>query len=362
MAVSRRPARKARQAISRSWLGAGASFVLFGMIVIAIYAARVPPGWTVFASTLMLAGAALAAGGLIGFLFGIPRTLTGETRAADATAGAGAIAPAYGANTNLEQISDWLTKILVGIGLAQFGAIRSGAIRLLAALAPSLGGRPFSGAFAGTVLVYHSVLGFLAGWLLTRLMLAPALSESDRRVLALQTAADLAESEGDMERAAQYRQEALSLLQRASPTASRYEQLRRTAAPGPTRTWQMEQMIAEAGQDARKGDLDREQTRALFEQGVDGLRIYALGAMQANEELADFEVALAAIAQSKSAFEQYHGLELARRMLPSLDDGQRRRLVEILQQQRGTGGWIKPGMDRWALSQEILDAIGGQEV
>jgi hypothetical protein len=188
--------------------------------------------------------------------------------------------------------------------------------------------------------------------------LAPALSESDRRVLALQTAADLAEAEGDTELAAQYRQQALSLLQRASPTATRYEQLRRTAAPGPTRTWQMEQIIAEARLDARKGDLDREQTRGLFEQGVDGLRIYALGAMQASEDLADFEIALAAIAESRSAFEQYHGLELARRMLPGLDDGQRRRLVSVLQQQRGPEGWIKPGMDRWDLSQEILDAIG----
>lgn len=353
-----RPARRARQAISTGWLGAGGSALLFGIIVIAIYSAWVPPGWTVFASALMLAGAALAAGGLLGFLFGIPRTLSGQAGATETAVGVPANVPAYGANTNLEQISDWLTKILVGIGLAQFGAIRSGFTRLLATLVPALGGQPFSGAFAGAVLVYHSVLGFLMGWLLTRLLLAPALSESDRRVLALQTAADLAEAEGDTELAAQWRQEALSVLQQASPAAARYEELRRTAAPGPARTQQMEQIIAEARQDARKGDLDREQMRALFYRGADGLRIYVLGAMQANEELADLGVALAAITESRSAFEQYHGLELARRMLPGLDEDQRRRLAEVLRHQRGPQGRIKPGMDRWVLSQEILDALG----
>jgi hypothetical protein len=94
----------------------------------------------VFASALMLAGAALLVGGTLGFLFGVPRTLTGE-RLPDATLnGARAAAPGYGANTNLEQISDWLTKILVGIGVAQFGVIVAGARRLFTALAPSLGG------------------------------------------------------------------------------------------------------------------------------------------------------------------------------------------------------------------------------
>src|SRR5205085_11890184 len=32
--------------------------------------------------------------------------------------------PLQSVNTNLEQISDWLTKILVGVGLTQFGSLR----------------------------------------------------------------------------------------------------------------------------------------------------------------------------------------------------------------------------------------------
>src|SRR5258708_114242 len=59
---------------------------------------------------LFIGGAALTSGAVFGFLFGIPRAnqeekttgLTGEFRDR-----------LYQVNTNLEQISDWLTKIIV---------------------------------------------------------------------------------------------------------------------------------------------------------------------------------------------------------------------------------------------------------
>ena len=62
---------------------------------------------------LGVAAAATAVGAFLGFLFGIPRTLQGNT-----TPGPDEIAD-YRPNTNLEQISDWLTKILVGVGLVK---------------------------------------------------------------------------------------------------------------------------------------------------------------------------------------------------------------------------------------------------
>ena len=93
--------------------------------------------------------AALALGTLIGFLFGLPRSLTSSefrasrqqaaaataASAATATAAAGAPAgdaaqpaassPGNGAdvNTNLEKISDWLTTIIVGVGLTKLQEI-----------------------------------------------------------------------------------------------------------------------------------------------------------------------------------------------------------------------------------------------
>lgn len=63
--------------------------------------------------------ACLLAGGALGFLFGIPKSVQG---ASVATAeGKTRAQPAYAqrVNTSLEEVSDWLTKLLLGIGLVQ---------------------------------------------------------------------------------------------------------------------------------------------------------------------------------------------------------------------------------------------------
>jgi hypothetical protein len=83
-------------------------------------------------AALLLSAAALVVGVFLGFLFGIPRSLQTENSSGTHPkegAGTGAESnqetpkPQYKANTNLEQISDWLTKILVGVGLTQFNNI-----------------------------------------------------------------------------------------------------------------------------------------------------------------------------------------------------------------------------------------------
>jgi hypothetical protein len=126
----------------------------------------------------LAATSAFAVGALLGFLFGIPRSVT-----AAATAPAGeataegvpadtAAAHRFAANTNLEQISDWLTKILVGVGLVQIHQV-SGAIEDLAdGLAPGLGDQGFSVAVA--LMVSFSVTGFVSAYLFTRLRLQGA--------------------------------------------------------------------------------------------------------------------------------------------------------------------------------------------
>jgi len=93
---------------------------------------------------LMAAAAAFALGALLGFLFGIPRSIgssapdSGKASDEGNATGEGAAARHFTANTNLEQISDWLTKILVGVGLVQIHQV-SGAVGDLAdGLAPGL--------------------------------------------------------------------------------------------------------------------------------------------------------------------------------------------------------------------------------
>lgn len=83
-------------------------------------------GFRILALSLLIAGAATMCGWLLGLLFGIPRSLGRDGPAPPAS---GAAQPAPGAvaysrvNSNLEDISDWLTKTIVGVGLTQFYSI-----------------------------------------------------------------------------------------------------------------------------------------------------------------------------------------------------------------------------------------------
>jgi tetratricopeptide (TPR) repeat protein len=112
-------------------------FFIFGGIALFIagLAAWSEAGWgtgfRVLALGLLFAAACTVSGWLLGLLFGIPLSLARPQSGPAAAAGAaGAPAAAPGgaapslpptsrANTNLEDISDWLTKTIVGVGLTQ---------------------------------------------------------------------------------------------------------------------------------------------------------------------------------------------------------------------------------------------------
>lgn len=137
--------------------------------------------WSTLAVAALVAGGAFLVGGLLGFLFGIPRSLAGPEAAEERATTGG-----YRPNTNLEQISDWLTKILVGVGLVQFTTFAQHAGDLVTFLGPALGGDPLGESFAGATLVVYSVSGFLAFYLVTRLYLGRAFASADRRTRDLE--------------------------------------------------------------------------------------------------------------------------------------------------------------------------------
>lgn len=131
------------------------------------------------------AGAALLVGGLVGFLFGIPRRLQQEhTNATTAAARPGdeddSGRSLYSANTNLEQISDWLTKILVGVGLTQIGQIGTLLSDIGNVAASGLEGFAAAKPFFVATIVHFTVCGFLLGYLWTRLYLGRALTEAEQ--------------------------------------------------------------------------------------------------------------------------------------------------------------------------------------
>ncbi|MCG2594640.1 response regulator [Ramlibacter sp. XY19] len=171
--------------------------LLFGCLVVVFHG-----------STYRTVGALLwslgfsAAGVLLGFLFAVPRpsrvpvmmpappvpaavangnegpmanqpataSARGPTAAASSSAAA-AVNAGLEINTNLMEISDWLTKIIVGVGLVELKELPTHAESLARFMAPSLHdtlGVPL----AGAIMLYFSVLGFLGGYLLTRIYIS----------------------------------------------------------------------------------------------------------------------------------------------------------------------------------------------
>lgn len=148
--------------------------LLLGIIVIAailVSASISGQSWlgipnfiTFFGMSLLVGAAGFAGGGFLGFLFGVPRIRTSEGE------GAGKPGTAVVSNTNLEQLSDWLTKILVGVTLVQIHKINDALILFRDEVDRSLkygegslvGGAGFA---CSLILIGSGIAGFLAAYL-----------------------------------------------------------------------------------------------------------------------------------------------------------------------------------------------------
>lgn len=134
---------------------------------------------------LLWALAVFATAFLIGFLFGIPRVLQNTDDSSGVPNGA-----RLRVNTNLEQVSDWLVKILVGLGLTELKGLGGHIYRMAGYVAPSLykeQTKSLSAAqvnAAGALVVYFAVLGFLTGYLITRLLLGTLFRDADERTIS----------------------------------------------------------------------------------------------------------------------------------------------------------------------------------
>jgi hypothetical protein len=133
-----------------------------GVAAIAVYVLQVSSGvrWSVFGTAVAIAGAAGLAGGIVGFLFGIPHTVQATAAPTSGTQ--------YQGNTNLEQVSDWLTKIIVGVGLVQIGRALPALSKLAKNMKAPLGGLASSSAFGLALTISYAVLGFLFLYLWAR--------------------------------------------------------------------------------------------------------------------------------------------------------------------------------------------------
>ncbi|HEY5396668.1 MAG TPA: hypothetical protein VIL16_14855 [Trebonia sp.] len=176
-AIGRNPRRgwmsTTTQVFAYGWTFAIPLIAFLWTIVILIYSLSLPSGvrWGVFATAVITGSCSFLAGGLIGLLFGIPRSALG----AAGTTHTGQ----YQANSNLVEVSDWLTKIIVGVGLVQIGRLEPALSRLAANLKAPLGDQPSSAAFGVALVIANVLLGFLFFYLWARSLLQRDLELSD---------------------------------------------------------------------------------------------------------------------------------------------------------------------------------------
>jgi hypothetical protein len=139
--------------------------IFFPLAALGIYCFNLPTsGWMAYGAAAMVFAASFFVGCLLGFLFGIPRALSG-----DAEKGSGEQHSRLTTNTNLEQVSDWLTKIIVGATLVQLGPLT----RRFGELATSVSGifgnpTAQNKTMAGAIILYAAALGFFAAYISAR--------------------------------------------------------------------------------------------------------------------------------------------------------------------------------------------------
>ena len=114
-----------------------------------------------FSIFLLISGASLVFGGLGGFLFGIPKVNKSPKNDNDEIT----------TNTNLEEVSDWLTKLLLGATLSQVDKILNWINHISHSIANHIAAMGDETSFINSIIAYFTICGFLIGYLTTRLKL-----------------------------------------------------------------------------------------------------------------------------------------------------------------------------------------------
>jgi hypothetical protein len=151
----------------------------------------------IMVAALMIASASVALGAFLGFLFALPRYQ--QPRYQHKENELESRLPSYLDNTNLLDVSDWLTKIIVGLGLVQITRVPSALVRLGRSLAPALGYLPSDkgsygcatavttedaiASIAIAICLSAFVSAFMSGYLWTRVTLTHSLRNYEIKAL-----------------------------------------------------------------------------------------------------------------------------------------------------------------------------------
>lgn len=108
-------------------------------------------------------------------------------------------------------------------------------------------------------------------------------------------------------------------------------------------------LVQRAAELARQEKFEPAEVRALFANGTPELRVLAIGLMKGDPSLADGASVLAAIADPRTANEQYQGLELAKMCWPHLSRSYRSAIQSVIADNPD----IRTGTDRAQLAADL---------
>jgi hypothetical protein len=151
--------------------------VMFGWLIELVYGFSAETlfrsGVRTFCILWFASGAAFYAGTIGGFLFGVPKAVSNP-----ATTPSPSIASRYKINTNLEEISDWLTKIILGLGLVHVNKV----IRLVDSMGEQVGSAIGSAQGAKAIAVSAMIYGFVSGFLVVYIWTRTSLTIDFERI------------------------------------------------------------------------------------------------------------------------------------------------------------------------------------
>jgi len=165
-----------------------------GLVAIMIFAGSQNYSIASLGTCIAIAIASMIVGSLFGFLFGVPKTTKNPENSGSVEIEDGDIDSKeaiknnhrfYTDNTNIEEISDWLTKMIVGIGLIQLYKVSDylGLLRdQLSGLPIAAEGNLYGGTFGVVIVIIYLTSGFFLGYLSTRLFLPGAFSRVNQLV------------------------------------------------------------------------------------------------------------------------------------------------------------------------------------
>jgi Putative Ig domain len=155
--------------LTTSWLALLALGIpILGGVWITVYAFSTPGShWSYLGVGMSTALAAFLSGCFVGFLFGIPRVISsGQLRQQGPDE--------YSPSSNLAEVSDWLTKLLLGAGLVQLTHLAAPISHLIDSVAAGLtvttatsGPSSAAKVMAGSILFGYATVGILDAYVVT---------------------------------------------------------------------------------------------------------------------------------------------------------------------------------------------------